>query len=320
MLPTSFMLIAGEASGDRLASELVTALREEWSRRNGESERGNQPQSSGFTPSFFGAGSNAMREAGVEIIEDMSHRGVIGVSDVLKRVVEFAQLMNRLVRVAVARQPDVIICVDYGAFNLRFQSRLRRLLRSRRGPFNNWQPKLIQFVSPQVWGSRPGRAFAMERNLDLLVSILPFEKAWFAQRTPDLKIEFIGHPLIGRHAGATAEPPLHRDSTTASPLIALLPGSRRGELRQHLPVMLDVVQRLRRESTFRFKLVVPNDDLAALAREAIGSEPVEIVVGELSEVLREATLAISKTGTITLELALFNVPAVTFYKTSWLTY
>ena len=320
MIPTSFMLIAGEASGDRLAAELVTALREEWSRRNGESERGNQPQSSGFTPSFFGAGSNAMREAGVEIIEDMSHRGVIGVSDVLKRVVEFAQLMNRLVRGAVARQPDVIICVDYGAFNLRFQSRLRRLLRSRRGPFNNWQPKLIQFVSPQVWGSRPGRAFAMERNLDLLVSILPFEKAWFAQRTPDLKIEFIGHPLIDRHAGATAEPPLHRDSTTASPLIALLPGSRRGELRQHLPVMLDVVQRLRRESPFRFKLVVPNDDLAALAREAIGSEPVEIVVGELSEVLQEATLAISKTGTITLELALFNVPAVTFYKTSWLTY
>ena len=320
MLPTSFMLIAGEASGDRLASELVTALRAEWSRRNGELERGNQPASNGFTPRFFGAGSKAMREAGVEIIEDMSHRGVIGVSDVLKRVVEFAQLMNRLVQLADTRQPDVIICVDYGAFNLRFQSRLRRLLRSRRGPFNNWRPKLIQFVSPQVWASRPGRAFAMERNLDLLISILPFEQVWFAQRTPDLKLAFVGHPLIGRHAGATAEPSLRRLSAQSCPLIALLPGSRRGELRQHLPVMMDVVRRLRSELNCLFKLVVPNNHLAAQAREAIGSEPVEVVVGDLSEVLREATIGISKTGTITLELALYGVPAVTFYKTSWLTY
>ncbi len=314
------MLIAGEASGDRLAAELVTSLCEEWRRCPGA---GDVPQShsrEGGGPKFFGAGGGQLRAAGVEIIEDMSQRGVIGVSAVLTRVFDFARLMNRLVEAAIERQPDVIICVDYGGFNLRFQARIRKHLRQSASPFNNWRPKLVQFVSPQVWGSRPGRAIAMERNLDLLISILPFERAWFAQQTPGLKVVFVGHPLVGRHAGANGRPPQTFPSHDAPPVIALLPGSRRGELQQHLPVMLDAARRIRRERNCEFKLVVPTEDLAVIARTASGDVPVEVVVGDLSAILRGASLAISKTGTITLELALFGVPAITLYKTSALTY
>ena len=320
MLAASFMLIAGEASGDRLAAELVNYLRDEWRFRNRGGDDTSPPIRSEFGPVFFGAGGTAMREAGVEIVEDMSQRAVIGVSAVFSRLSEFAALMNRLVQLAVARQPEVIICVDYGGFNLWFQSRIRKLIRARRGPFNNWRPRLVQFVSPQVWASRPGRAFRMERNLDLLISILPFEPEWFAARTPRLKVAFVGHPLIGRHAARNEIPPAPPAHDPRRPLVALLPGSRRGELQQHLPVMLETVRRIRQQLPARFKLVVPTPDLAELVRAADVPKEVEIVVGRLGDVLREATVALSKTGTITLELALYRVPAVTFYKTSWATY
>lgn len=320
MIPTSFMLVAGEASGDRLAAELVAGLRKEWRDRQAQNSSPSLPMPAASGPVFFGAGADAMRDAGVEIIEDMSQRGVIGISDVARRLIEFAALLNRLIRLAAERQPDVIICVDYGGFNLQFQSRLRRLIRSRSSPFNNWCPKLVQFVSPQVWGSRPGRANQMERNLDLLISILPFEKEWFAKRTPKLRVEFVGHPLIGRHGAAIENRTAIASAKADPPLIVLLPGSRRGELRHHLPVVVEAARRIRQQMNCRFKLVVPSQRLAELARAAIGNEPVDIVVGELSSVLRGATLAISKTGTITLELALFGVPAITFYKTTPLTY
>lgn len=320
MIPTSFMLVAGEASGDRLAAELVAGLRKEWNRRQSGNSLGSLPMPAAAGPVFFGAGAEAMRDAGVEIVEDMSQRGVIGISDVLRSLVEFVGLLNRLVRLAAERQPDVIICVDYGGFNLRFQARLRRLIRSQSNPFNNWHPKLVQFVSPQVWGSRPGRANQMERNLDLLISILPFEKEWFAKRKPKLRVEFVGHPLIGRHGTAIENRTATESTKTEPPLVVLLPGSRRGELRHHLPVVVEAARRIRQQMNCRFKLVVPSQPLAELARAAVGNEPVEIVVGELSSVLRGATLAISKTGTITLELAMFGVPAITFYKTTPLTY
>lgn len=320
MRPTSFMLIAGEASGDQLAAELVAALRRESQARAAGDRRsaGDEPPADGLK--FFGAGGAAMRSAGVELVEDMTRRAVIGISEVAGQLREFIQLMNRLIRVAIDRQPEAIICIDYGGFNLRFQRRLRRILRSRSGPFNNWRPRLVQFVSPQVWGSRPGRAFQMEKNLDLLISILPFEKSWFAARTPKLRVEYVGHPLIGRHTNHDALPPPARSTTAGPPVVTLLPGSRRGEIHHHLPVLKEAVRLIHRDMDCRFQLVVPAEELAAAARSMMGEEPVEVIVGELGSVLRNATIALSKTGTITLELALFGVPAITFYKTTAATY
>jgi lipid-A-disaccharide synthase len=99
-----------------------------------------------------------------------------------------------------------------------------------------------------------------------------------------------------------------------------LPGSRRGELRQHLPVLLDTVRLIRRERPARFRMVLPDRELADLATPFMADEPVEIVVGDPGPALRPATIALSKTGTITMELAMFGVPAITFYKTSAITY
>src|ERR1017187_6124445 len=165
MKPKSFMLIAGEASGDLLAAELVSALL-------AASKRGED----GRVPQFFGAGGANMAAAGVELTFDLTQHSVIGISDVLKNYFKFRRLFNQLLALAIERKPDVVIGVDYGGFNLRFGHAIKQYVRN--NPFAKWNPKIIQFVSPQVWASRPGRADKLARDYDLLLSIFPFEKDW----------------------------------------------------------------------------------------------------------------------------------------------
>jgi len=312
------MLIAGEASGDLLAAELVSALREKLP------SAAPQPPSS---PVFFGAGGAKMAAAGVELAFDLTQHSVIGVSDVLKKYFTFRRLFNQLLALAIERKPDVVIGVDYGGFNLRFGQAVKRYVRD--NPFSNWNPKIVQFVSPQVWASRPGRADKLARDYDLLLSIFPFEKDWYAKRVPSLRVEFVGHPMIGRFTAGTSStssliPPKKGigDGVESVPTVLLLPGSRKGELQRHLPVMLDAVKIIQEKiPTAKAKMVLPNLGLKQLADRLSALHPgVEIQIGELPWALTESDVAIASTGTVTMECAFFGVPTVTLYKTSWLTY
>jgi lipid-A-disaccharide synthase len=307
------MLIAGEASGDLLAAELVSALLAASKR----SEDGRVPQ-------FFGAGGPKMADAGVELAFDLTQHSVIGISDVLLNYFKFRRLFNQLLALAIERQPDAIIGVDYGGFNLRFGHAIKEYLRN--NPFSKWNPKIIQFVSPQVWASRPGRARLLETDYDLLLSIFPFEKVWYAQRAPKLRVEFVGHPMIGRFTNDdlrfTRREPEIMSITNQQPQILLLPGSRTSELKRHLPPMLDALQLIQAKLPgARAKMVLPNPALKELADKLSTPPPnVEIQVGNLPRALAQADVAIASTGTVTMECAFFGVPTVTLYKTSWSTY
>ena len=301
------MLIAGEASGDLLAAELVAALR-----------AASPPDAA--APQFFGAGGPKMAAAGVDLTFDLTQHSVIGVTDVLKKLLKFKRLFNQLLALAIERKPDVIIGVDYGGFNLRFGQAVKKYVRE--NPFSQWNPKIVQFVSPQVWASRPGRADKLARDYDLLLSIFPFEQAWYAQRVPKLRVEFVGHPMIGRFANDDLQfagevkdaPAANRKSQ-----ILLLPGSRKSELQRHLPVMLEALKLIREKlPAAKAKMVLPNPALVALAK-SLGAN-LEIQIGELPWALAEADVALASTGTVTMECAFFGVPTVTLYKTSWLTY
>ena len=136
-----------------------------------------------------------MSAAGVELAFDMTQHSVIGISDVLKNLFKFRRLFNQLLALAIERKPDVVIGVDYGGFNLRFGHAVKQYVR--KNPGREWNPKIVQFVSPQVWASRPGRANRLAADYDLLLSIFPFEKDWYARRVPKLRVEFVGHPMIG---------------------------------------------------------------------------------------------------------------------------
>jgi lipid-A-disaccharide synthase len=326
MTPKSFMLIAGEASGDLLAAELVSALLAA-SKQNGD----------GGAPRFFGAGGPEMAAAGVELAFDLTQYSVIGIEDVLKHYFKFRRLFNQLLALAIERQPDAIIGVDFGGFNLRFGHAIKQYVRD--NPFLKWNPKIIQFVSPQVWASRPGRANRLAADYDLVLSIFPFEKDWYAQRVPKLRVEFVGHPMIGRftnddlrftrrekEAGGSRgnEAQIKEKSETPDVVsyksnILLLPGSRVDELRRHLPVMLEALKLIREKlPEAKAKMILPNEGLKELADD-LSANPAnfEIQIGNLPRALAEAGLAIASTGTVTMECAFFGVPTVTLYKTSW---
>src|SRR5438128_1834314 len=134
------MLIAGEPSGDLLAAELVGALKKKLAAN---------PQSAMRNPQFFGAGGPKMRAAGVELAFDMTQHAVVGLIEVLKNYAKFKRLFNQLLQLAIHRKPDAIICVDFSGFNRRFAAAARRYQRGHSEL--NWHPKIVQYVSPQVW-------------------------------------------------------------------------------------------------------------------------------------------------------------------------
>lgn len=292
--PKSFMLIAGEASGDLLAAELVSALHQKLSEAK-----------------FFGAGGPRMAQAGVELAFDLTQHAATGIPT-LGRFFQGRKQLNQLLALAIERKPDAVIGVDYGFFNLRFGHAIKQFVRD--NPFSKWSPKITQFVSPQVWASRPGRAKLLEADYDLLLSIFPFEKDWYAQRTPKLRVEFVGHPMVERLKAEGRG--LKAEGSAASPTVLLLPGSRKSELKHHLPVMLDAVQLIQTKlSTSRARMVLPDPTLKELADKLSTPPPnVETQVGNLPQALAQADVVISKTGTVTMECAFFGVPAVTLYQ------
>lgn len=301
------MVVAGEASGDQLAAELVRDLR---------------AAAAPFSPTFFGAGGERMASVGVELAFDLTRHAVIGLPTPAQYA-QFRRFREQLVTLALARTPDVVMGVDFFGFNGSLAERLRAVSRRRLGLFQNWRPKLVQFVSPQVWASRAGRARRLERTHDLLLSILPFESAWYARHAPRLRVEFVGHPLVERHRGSARGEARTANSPAGStpPELLLLPGSRLGELRRHLPVMLEAALKIEAETGAVLRMVLPDEKLRKLAQAWVGSVPnLRVQIGGLAAALGRATVALASTGTVTLECAWFGVPTVAMYKTSPLTY
>lgn len=319
MRPFRILCIAGEPSGDRLAAELIQQLRPRLIELCAQPTPETLPLRTALPPEFFGAGGRALREAGMELLCDLTPWASIGLFDVLPRLGHYYRAFRRLFQAAVERQPDVIIGVDYGAFNLRFAAAIRRYLRQRQDWFHPWQPFLVQFVSPQVWASRPRRAIQMERTLDLLLSILPFEPEWFARHSPRLPVRFVGHPLVDRwplHASS-----VHRSSTAGAPRLVLLPGSRPDELRRHGPLLAATWQRLRqRWPRLEGRCVVPESSLIPVLHQIQWPTEIPIEAGPAAPALAWADLALTKSGTVTLECALAGLPAIVFYRTAPATY
>ena len=314
MTSKRFMLIAGEASGDTLAAELIRALKE-------SEEMRSLPE----PPAFFGAGGPRMAAAGAELAFDLAEHAVVGIWEVLKNYGKFKGFFDRLLNLAKERQPDVIILIDYPGFNLRFAKAIKAFVRSQGKAFHNWNPKVVFYVSPQIWAWHESRVHQIARDIDLLISIFPFEKAWYAARVPNFRVEFAGHPLIDRYA---ATPFAHSGQAARAglaetmPLIVLLPGSRRRELQKHLDPVLGAARIIGREVSCRFRLVAPNAEMAALARQRAETllPGLEIVTEGLADSLAEARLAIASSGTVTMECAYFQTPAVVLYRTSPINY
>src|SRR5436190_12356696 len=231
------MIVAGEASGDAHAATLVDALRAIAPETQFE---------------FFGATGRQMRAAGVDSVVRADELSILGLWEIARALPKFWSAFGKLKRAVIERKPDAAILVDWPDFNLR----LARWLHRKNVP-------VIYYVSPQLWAWRSHRARNMRRDVDLLLSILPFEKDWYAARGMT-HVEYVGHPLAGevRATYDRNEFCRRKDLDTSRPIIALLPGSRQKELVRILPPMLDAATKIsRKRSDVQFAVVVaPNRD------------------------------------------------------------
>ncbi len=296
--PKKVMLIAGEVSGDNLGAGLIKALRE---------------AASPCPMQFFGAGGAAMEAAGMQLSLDLTRHAVVGVWEVLKNYSKFRQFFNQLLGLAQREKPDAIVLIDYPGFNLRFTHAIRKIT-GRVG--NNWSPKLIYYVSPQIWAWHESRVRQISKDIDLMLSIFPFEKNWYSQRSPNFKVEFIGHPLIDRYPKATEESAL-----TPKKWVTVLPGSRIRELKKHYATALKAAEEIALKTGYKAKVIFANEHLKELSAACAPAQSTTVLqTGGLADALRESVLALAASGTVTVECAYFGVPTVVFYRTSWLTY
>ena len=307
--PKTIFLIAGETSGDTLGAELIKSIRNQHNGKNIE---------------FIGTGGQKMKIAGLQQLFDLTEHAVVGFWEVLKNYFKFRKLFQQLINLAIKKEPDAIVLIDYPGFNLRFARAIRNHQRQGTGAFKKWQPKIIAFLSPQIWAWKENRLKQITSDFDLMLSIFPFEKSWYAKRAPNFKVEFVGHPLVDRFSidknknnKTTSDP----DLFTAHPEVLLLPGSRQRELEKHLPGMLEAVKIIATELKIKVRIVLPNKKMLSLAKHIVptGTEII-LQIGNLEESLNHAILTIASSGTVTMECAWFKVPTVVVYKTSLITY
>ena len=299
------MILAGEPSGDALAADLVSEIR----RAIGKGD---------LIPSFFGIGGPKLKDAGVDLLENMTRLTVFGLFAVARRFFHFKRIFRRVLEEAKQRQPKWIILVDYGGFNLRFAKALRSWSDRKANLFTNWTPRIVYYVPPQVWASREGRAAVLASTVDLVISIFPFEKDWYRKRFPNLPVRYVGDPMATRFRHFSS--PANASALSGSlPQIALLPGSRPQEIRRHLPLMLEAFEKLRRHQKCQATVVAPHPDLMQRFQTMLPSD-VKLQIGNAAEVLQRSTVAIAASGAVTRECAYLRVPTVVIYKLPWLDY
>jgi len=283
-------LVAGEPSGDLHAADLAAALR-----RLAPDVR------------IAGVGGPRMAAAGVDLIEDLVSDPVMGLLPVLRKLPFFFGLYRRLLIRLNDERPDVVVGVDYPGLNLR----LARAARRRGVPF-------VQYVAPQVWGWAPWRVKSLARDVDRLLTILPFEAAIFRARGAD--VAYVGNPIVEHLAERVPDEAL-RESLRggASPLIALLPGSRAKEVRDNLPLMLGAARHVVAHAPdARFVVALASERLRVVVEEQVAaSSDVQLRVvdpAQADDAMAAADAAITVSGTATLHLVAHGTPPVVIYR------
>jgi lipid-A-disaccharide synthase len=292
------LIVAGEASGDAHAAALVRALR---------------ARAPDVTFEFFGATGRELRAAGVESVIEIDQLAIVGLLEIGRALPRFWRAFRALKRAALTRKPHAVILVDWPDFNLRLAHALHR-----RGL------KIIYYISPQLWAWRAHRVRQVRRDVDLLLTILPFEPEWYVARGV-AHTEFVGHPLVGAVAPRFDRTEFCRrhNLDASKPIVALLPGSRHKELARILPPMLAAAEiLLRTQPGAQFVVALaPNrtpTEVAPLvaARDASLTSALRIVEHETREALAAAAAAAVASGTATLEAALLATPLVVCYRES----
>jgi lipid-A-disaccharide synthase len=286
-------LIATEESGDRLGAALMKILR----------------QRLGGAVRFEGVGGRAMAREGLDSLFPIEELSIIGLAAVAKQLPKILRLIRQTAAAATEAAPDILVIIDSPDFTHRVARRVRA--RDARIP-------IVDYVSPSVWAWRPGRARAMRNYVDHVLALLPFEPEAY-RKLHGPPCSYVGHPLTEQLTSLRPNVDEAKRRDAPPPVLLVLPGSRRSEIRHHIAVFGEVLGRLQ-EQGMAFEPVLPTmPHLQEAVAEGVKAWPVQprVVIGEQEKraAFRIAHAALAKSGTVTLELALAGVPMVTAYRT-----
>jgi lipid-A-disaccharide synthase len=287
------LVVAGEASGDRHAADVVAAL------------KAKQPELR-----FFGMGGPALAAQGVELIHGAHEISVMGFTEVLPKIPRILEVLGDLAAAAEKRRPAVALLVDVPDFNLRLAKRLQAL-----------KVPVAWYISPMVWAWRPGRVRAIAARVDRMLCILPFEEDFY--RGTNVAARYVGNPLIEQ-----LPPPAPAAQFRAAlglrsegPMLALLPGSRRSEIARILPDLVESARLIAKEKP-GLKVVVPIAPglERSLIEPRFAGVDATFIDGRAAEVVGACDLALVASGTATLEAGLMQRPLVVVYRLAPVSY
>jgi lipid-A-disaccharide synthase len=281
-----YYIIAGEASGDLHASNLIRELRKLDS-----------------DAVVRGWGGDRMKNAGAELVMHYRHMSFMGFAEVLLNLRTIFAHLRHCKEDILKFKPDVVILVDYPGFNFRI-ARFAKMHKI----------KVFYYVSPQVWAWKRSRVFLVKKWVDRMFVILPFEKSFYKRY--GIEVDFVGHPLldaIDQHKRCKTTDPFFIESP--KPVIALLPGSRKQEISNMLEYMLEMIDDF---PEYRFIVAATSALPASYYSQIIGENKAEIVFDKTYDLLNASKAALVASGTATLETAMFYVPQVVCYKGNWL--
>jgi lipid-A-disaccharide synthase len=293
------LLVAGEASGDMHGASLVDALRR-------------------ADPSIevYGIGGERLRRAGMHILVDTATVATMGFVEIFGTIRHLLSAYRRLKRFMAERRPDLVVLIDYPEFNLLLAKRAKAL-----------GLRVFYYISPQVWAWRRGRVRKIADRVDRIGVVFPFEEELYNESASlagnGRVAHFVGHPLLDlvRPSRSAAETRARYGLDADKPLLAVLPGSRRKEIRPLLPPALETAQRLAREgwqAAIALAHTLSRDDLL----EAAGGTPIDfpVVEDDTYNLVHAADVVLVASGTATMETALLERPMAIMYRVSPLTY
>ncbi len=298
------VIVAGEESGDWHASNLVTGLLTE------------NPHLK-----ITGIGGEHMRKAGVTLISDLAQFGVTGVTEVFKHILIIKKAFSAIKLHLKTIRPDLVIFVDYPGFNLRLAkfAKLELGLRT------------LYYISPQIWAWKAKRIKTIQNCIDTMAVILPFEKTLYEKA--GVAVSFVGHPLahsVPDYDSATmAQLRQELKLPLNKKLLAILPGSRRNEIANHMPVLAETIKKLS-EQIENLHFVIPiaetleeksiADYFNLGGKDALSSSAITFIKGHAIQIIGASDAVIVASGTASLECALSLKPMCIIYKTARLTY
>ena len=279
-------LVAGEPSGDILGDQLIKEL----------SKRFN-------SPNFYGVGGPKMKENNFESLFDMSEITFFGILPVLKNLIFLINRINMVVKDIIEKKPDIVILIDSPDFNHRVAKKIKKRL-----PNLN----VVCYVAPSVWAWRQGRAKKMSKSFTHLLSIIPFEVDFFNKY--GLKTTYVGHPVTKVIDNLNESRLVDEYHLNNEKLVIYLPGSRKGEVERHSPIMMQSINELKKIYPKINILIIAASNQIELVKNNFPN--IQIVSNDKDKFLlfKKADVACAASGTVTLELGICETPTIVTYK------